>query len=420
MKSYKININIPLLALIGFFATWGEGMQKILPKASLVYPALMAVYMLLNGNSFLKRISKKQPVVPKEFKYLFVFIFIHSLIFFILNYQSISFSTVADVRVNEEGFLYTVEGKGITMCRYFLFMFFCVYLTASFANERLLKIFSTSYILGFICTIFGGAFHVYGGLIRISGGLDDPNVMAFDALVALFFSFYLFSRYNSKILNIFILFSVFVSLVAILMSFSRGAYLALIVWLLFFLYKMGVKKYFWKVIFSLSILTSIAIISVKRMNLDIELLLNRFSLETMSESKGANRGMIWEAYLSNMDRYFVTGMGITNTTKAIKGNRQGVSENYETHNIYITYFVEFGIFGLILFVLYWRGVVNVFFRIDRNDSYYYLVSLGILFMLVNCFLSLDKGRTYWIVLACTNMVWSSYKSFMLNKGMKLK
>ena len=60
MKSLKININSLLLALLGFFATWGEGMQRILPKANLVYPALMAVYMLLNGNFFLKGISKKQ------------------------------------------------------------------------------------------------------------------------------------------------------------------------------------------------------------------------------------------------------------------------------------------------------------------------------------------------------------------------
>lgn len=401
MKSYKININIPLLALIGFFATWGEGMQKILPKANLVFPALMAIYMLLNSNLFLKRINKKQPIVPKEFKYLFLYILFHTLIYILFNLSSISFNTVSEVRVNEDGLVYTEESNGVSILKYFVFLVFCLFLTNTFSQRRYLNVFAVFYVLGFVGTIFFGAYDVYGGLVRVTGGVGDPNYMALDALVALMFSFYIYGRSNSRTAKNFIILSIIVELFGIIVSFSRASYLALIIVAILYLYRSGIVKNIMKLFASLVVLVFVNNYAINKIGVDTEILISRFSIEQMEESRGAKRGFIWEAYLSNMDTYFITGTGMRNTQVAIRNNNQGVADNYMTHNTYLQYFVEYGIVGLFLFLLYWKN----FIQSTRNGSdSFFLYSIGIVLMIVIFFLNCDKGRTYWIVLTIVNVV----------------
>lgn len=110
------------------------------------------------------------------------------------------------------------------------------------------------------------------------------------------------------------------------------------------------------------------------MGIDVEILKDRFSIEEMQENKGANRGYIWEAYLSNTDKYFVTGMGIGNSPKVMQGNKQGVAENYETHNLYLQFFAEFGIIGLLLYLRYWNNFMKQYRR--TKGSNYILMTMG--------------------------------------------
>ena len=407
MKSLKININSLFLALLGFFATWGEGMQRILPKANLVYPALMAVYMLLNGNSFLKRISIKKPIVPKEFKYLFLFVLFHTLIYIFFNISSISFNTVSEVRVNDDGLIYTEESNGISILKFFVFLIFCIYLTVALYEKRNLIIFAISYIIGFVGTIFFGAYDVYGGITRVTGGVGDPNYMALDALVALMFSLYIYYKYNYRTAKIFLVISIIIELFGIIVSFSRASYLALIVVALLYLFRNGIVKNLLKLFIGCVVLGAVFSYAIKSLGEDTEILISRFSIEEMEESRGAKRGFIWEAYLSNMDTYFITGTGMRNTQVAIRNNNQGVADSYMTHNTYLQYFVEYGIVGLFLFLLYWKH----FIQSTRNGSdSFFLYSIGIVLMIVIFFLNCDKGRTYWIVLTIVNVVSMNSKS----------
>ena len=401
-KKKGLSLNIVLLVLIGFFATWGEGMQHVFSRASLIYPTLVAVYVVFNYGS-LRRVLHRTAIVPKEFKILFLFILIHTVIYVIFNFNEIGFGRETGT-ANDEGFSYGKTESGILIVRYFLFLLFSLYLTVSFSEEKKLKVFSFAYIVGFVFTIFGGAYHNYvNTILRFSGGLQDPNAMAFDAIIALLFSLYLYNKYDTKGTRLFLSVTFVLEILAVLISFSRGAYLAMIIWSIIYIIHKGLLRSMWKILAFGAVAIMIGTSAVRFLGIDTEMIETRFSLDEMKENKGANRGLIWEAYLTNMDKYFVTGMGIGNSPSIMKGNKQGVSEDYESHNLYIQYFAEYGIIGLLLYLLYWRGYLRQF-RKTKNDKWF-LMSMGMVFLVVTFFLNIDKGRTFWIVLSLLNMVW---------------
>ena len=45
-KSHSLTFNTILLFLVGFFATWGEGIQLYVSRASLIYPAFVTIYIV--------------------------------------------------------------------------------------------------------------------------------------------------------------------------------------------------------------------------------------------------------------------------------------------------------------------------------------------------------------------------------------
>lgn len=240
-KRNQLTFNTVLLFLIGFFATWGEGMQHVISKASFIYPAFVAIYIVCNLISF-KSIVRSQQIVPKEFKALYLFITIHTALYLLFNFQSIGFGTESG-NANDAGFAYGKTESGIVILRYFLFLVFSLYLAVAFRYEDKLRTFSYAYITGFIFTIVGGASNSYANaLIRFSGGLQDPNSMAFDALVALILSVYLFHTNLPKIAKVYVMFSIMIDLLAIFMSFSRGAYLALVIWCFLYFFRKGLIR----------------------------------------------------------------------------------------------------------------------------------------------------------------------------------
>ena len=401
-KRHPLTINTILLILVGFFATWGEGMQHVISKASLIYPAFVAIYIVYNFNSF-KSIVRSQQIVPKEFKALYLFITIHTVLYLLFNYQTIGFGTESG-DVNDAGFAYGKTENGIVIVRYFMFLIFSLYLAVDLRSDDKLRKFSFAYITGFIFTIIGGAYNNYANdLMRFSGGLKDPNAMAFDALFALIISVYLFNSNLSKTVKVYVVFSIIIDLLAIFLSFSRGAYLALVIWSLLYFVRKGLIKNFMRIAMGVALFVIIGSIATNKMGVDVETLQERFSIQEMRENKGANRGYIWEAYLSNADKYFITGMGIGNSPKVMKGNKQGVAENYETHNLYLQFFAEFGIIGLLLYLRYWKGYMKQY-RITRGNEFV-LITMGGVMIIVTFFLNIDKGRTFWIVLAILNMIW---------------
>lgn len=400
-KSHSMTFNTILLFLIGFFATWGEGMQHIISRASLIYPAFVAICLIYNFNSF-KRIVRSQQIVPKKFRILYMFITIHTAFYLLFNFQSIGFGTELG-NANDTGFAYGKTESGIVILRYFMFLVFSLYLAVDFRNKDKLRMFSYAYITGFIFTIVGGAYNSYANAwMRFSGGLQDPNFMAFYALVTFIISIHLFHTNLSKTAKCFVIFLIIIDLLAIFLSFSRGAYLALFIWCLLYFIRKGIFRNIGRIIFGFGLFAMIGLIAVNKMGIDAEILQERFSIEEIQENKGANRGYIWEAYLCNADKYFITGMGIGNSPKVMQGNKQGVAENYETHNLYLQFFAEFGIVGLLLFLRYWKNFVKQHRK--RRDNKLVLMTMGGVMMTVTFFLNIDKGRTFWIVLAILNMI----------------
>ena len=205
------------------------------------------------------------------------------------------------------------------------------------------------------------------------------------------------------------------------MSFSRGAYLALVIWGLLYFVRKGLIRNLGRIAMGVALFVIIGSIAANKIGIDMEILQERFSIEEMRENKGANRGYIWEVYLSNADKYFITGMGIGNSPKVMQGNEQGVAENYETHNLYLQFFAEFGIIGLLLYLRYWNSYMIRYRRIIGDE--FILMTLGGVMMVVTFFLNIDKGRTFWIVLAILNMIWvhnNSLRSLKKNEDIQIR
>lgn len=403
--TFKSNINILLLSGIGFFATWGEGMQKIFPRVTFIYPSLILIYLIFNLDIIAYLLFGKKKVIPSQFKWLYLFITIHTFFYVLLNINNISFG-LDYAGQNEEGFTYGISHNGNTIIRYFFFLVFCVVLSQSFQRLKYLKVFSSFFVIGFCLTlILNGASHEYGNLYRYSGGLKDPNTMAFDGIISLMFSLFLYAESKSpivKIKKLLLLVSIIVETIAITFSFSRAAWLTLVIFIILYFLRRRFKG-ITKFILAFIVVVIVSQVMIKKYSISTDVIKTRFSLKEMEETKGANRELIWETYISRIDDYLLYGTGIGNSQTIIAENREGLAYDYETHNLYLQFLVEYGVFGLLLYLLYLFGIIKTYRK--TNGSFYYLICMGILMMIDTFFLNIDKGRTYWIVLATVNYIW---------------
>ena len=407
------NIRQIILAFAAFFSSWGEGMQHILPHPTLFYIAAVFLLLFINWSLYFEN-SRTIYDIPKFYKYLLLYVFLHTVLYCILNPEVLAFGREAKRSANDD-FVIEQAATGEIIIRYFSYALFSLLLSFLFRERRNLGIFSFFYSIGFSFTIFGGGFSAeYDGLARLSGGMSDPNIMAQDATLALFLSLSFLKNSKLFVKAIYIICSV-TALSAILLSFSRGALLALMVCVFLLTFK-KIKLY--KIIIGGVVVISAIFIMYRSLPSDMRTMIElRFSIEEASEKGGAIRTGIWNEYLKNLHSYFVTGTGISNGQSVLVENH---SQEYRvTHNQYLLYLVEFGFIGFALYFLYFIKCWKICMKCI-GSKYQLLVMPFIAMSIITVFLNIDKGRSFWIILAIINTIWYLNKNDMFINKKKSK
>lgn len=404
-----------LFYLSAFFMTWGEGMQNVFPYASAIFPACSVLIIII--CVLFQRISPFA-YLPKKFKFFVWFLMIHTMLFICINPHLVSFGTV-NVVERADGFNIGQTSLGDSIVKLVIFIFYGCFLTKVLSLKLIdINKYALIYGIGFSFTILLGGFSMeYGGTLRLSGGLSDPNAMAVDALVSLCLSWYIFKGGGKTLIRYASLFCVLVSCYALLMSFSRGAIVAL-AFMLFVLFQ---RKYHWTKLACASMAMIVLLFLVYNLILpsDIkEVLQMRFDLKEVKSSGGAGRTEIWMAYLTRWQHYIITGTGYDNCCSILRDHSEGlsISLNYVTHNQYLLYFVEQGVLGGIFYLLY------IFFgvkEIKKNSgSSLYLALPFVGYAVATVFVNLSNGRTVWLVFALMNYLYLS--KFSRNENTSLR
>lgn len=413
-------IFILLFYISAFFAPWGEGMQHVFSGASLIFPACVFGIIAL---SLLLKLPLQQYNIPNAFKYFLLFVFLHTVVYVIINPYVLAFGT-SESSVSDGNFTIGKTSSGDAILKFFSFGLYSCILLKSICSE-LVKIpkYLLAFCCGFCCTILiGGYQNEYANdLIRISGGLSDPNAMAVDSLVALSFAIFLLknSKLEMKYFRFFNYILVLVPAYALIMSFSRGGMLALIIMIIMFLK----RRYKLMKICLCSVLGILLLFILYQFVLPSdfrEILSMRFDLEEAKETGGANRVGIWTAYLERWMYYFITGTGFGNCSSILHQHSIGVSVSldYVTHNQYLLYFVEQGLLG---FIFYTNYIIRGIKEIDKASKEKLFLALPFIgYAVATFFVNLSGGRTVWIIFAFANYIYifNKRKNYEKNIGLR--
>ncbi len=414
------NIFVLLFYLSAFFAPWGEGMQHFFSSASSIFP--LCVFCII-ALSLLFRYKMKRYHLPKAFKIFLVFVFIHTLFYIIINPSVLTFGT-NDVYVSGDNFIKGKTSSGDAILKFFAFgLYSCILFKSLCSGLVKIPMYLLAFCCGFCCTIMiGGYQNEYANdLVRISGGLTDPNAMAVDSLVALSFSLFLLNEVKVKatINRGIFLFLVAVSAYALIMSFSRGGMLALFLMAVMYLK----RKYDLIRIIFCSIFIFLILLVIYRYIIPSDFrdtLSMRFDFDEAKETGGSNRVGIWTAYLARWMYYFVTGTGFGNCSSVLQQHSTGVevSLNYVTHNQYLLYFVEQGLLG---FIFYANYIIKGIKEIEKTSKTMLFLALPFMgYAVATFFVNLSGGRTVWIVFAFINFIYAYNKHRKYEQNLSIR
>lgn len=113
------NLFIILFYISAFFAPWGEGMQHFFSSASTVFPVCVFGIIVL---SIFFRVKLQRYQLPEAFKAFFIFIFLHTLVYVMLNPSVLSFGT-SETIVTGDNFVQGKTSSGDAILKFFMFGF---------------------------------------------------------------------------------------------------------------------------------------------------------------------------------------------------------------------------------------------------------------------------------------------------------
>ncbi|WP_157756411.1 O-antigen ligase family protein [Pseudoalteromonas neustonica] len=195
-------------------------------------------------------------------------------------------------------------------------------------------------------------------------------------------------RINFAIFFIYFLFVLFV----VFFTFSRIAFLAILLVSFYFLFSGG--SYIKKILLCIAFFIVVYAITFYFDNL---LFLNNFNLELMQERffniSNSNtyvensRVQNWKVALQNIDTILLSlwglGVGFINPTVEVGG--------IVVENMFISILIEFGIIGLLFYILYFIFLVIASFRLKGNERYF---AVGFLIVYAVCGMGNDLNRNF--------------------------
>ncbi len=186
---------------------------------------------------------------------------------------------------------------------------------------------------------------------RICGTFANPNVLAAFLILALPFLFALFSMTASGSGKFGVLCLIGICSLALVFTWSRGAWLGLAFGLILFGMISG-RRVLGILLSSLFVL--LAATPLLRLLLPRPILLRLESIGSLADSSTAYRVHVWEGAVEMIKQFPIGGIGTgVNNFASVYPHyaQEGIESAPHTHSLYLQMLVEHGIFGLLLFVL---------------------------------------------------------------------
>ncbi|TLS51998.1 O-antigen ligase family protein [Paenibacillus antri] len=291
--------------------------------------------------------------------------------------------------------------------------------------ESLKKILSVSGLVGCLASLtyysigvlsVGGSFIgnsiVYGlridrSLPRLIGTTsNDPNIFVY--FITLYFFYTLFNLKSKLNILGFIL-----SSLCILLSFSRGAYLAILFGLVVSLFISGNLKRKVKVLFLVSGFTAIVLGAGNYfsdgLNINpVEIIQQRFN--SIQDDGGSGRLYLWENALKTFWDNPLFGIGINGT---IEYSTEHYSHEGYVHNTFLEVLSESGIIGFLLYLTFWVSILHCCVRLLRinSNSKFLIVTFIAMFIQLNS-LSILYNESFYIALL---VLFKYYKTYLKHR-----
>ncbi|MFA7245185.1 MAG: O-antigen ligase family protein [Candidatus Magasanikbacteria bacterium] len=227
---------------------------------------------------------------------------------------------------------------------------------------------------------------------RMNSVYTTPNAIGLFTLPILFLSLFLQNNFYNNNQKYFYYFSILIILLANFFSFSQGAWVALAAASVVYLFFVGYKK------FSISLVV---------LGMMIVLVIPSFRSVILFQDKAGNNRFVlaeftWD-YLTDSPRQFVTGAGLRNFYDAVENPRRDPKKLEPLtfpHNIFLNFWSEVGLFGMLSFVFIYFLLVRQSFKLDHKKRAIFLALLVAIFVqgLVDVpYFKNDLAFAFWII-----------------------
>ena len=385
----KRNICNSLLYLLGLTMSLGSGVSDLIGiDLAKIFPILLCFLLLY--TFFASKVKVKN--IPKYYLYYIGFIAIHTILSYCLFFPDELF----DLKISGEITM-------VSLIRFLLFIIYSIILIIQFDDFEKIKKFIVGYNVGFLLSLLVGIYmflnsaSIIEGAYRLAGGFSNSNAFGTSALQLIFMNLILYIKQNKKS-KLFFFIILFVGLVSVLLSQSRGNILGLLmgfVYLFFTLKSLSGKRIY---VMILAVCFSIITVFILPFGV-MESLVSRFNIQERVEGNHESRLQIWGDYMSNLPKYFFQGYGRDRVTKVTKDHYTSKT-NYATHNRYLNTLVEFGIIGLFLFGFMLRSIYCRLKVLTYYKKSYSIAKFSCAFLMTWCFIvfvsDYHNSRDFWL------------------------
>ena len=285
----------------------------------------------------------------------------------------------------------------------FLFYFSMRGLILNCSVEELQKMISISGIIGGMASLiyylsgvittrmnFFGNGIVYDGLLldrsvpRLIGtASNDPNIFVF--FMTIYFFYYLYNLSSNLNKMGFIIVTLCIAL-----TFSRGAYIALLITMILMFVISGkqkgrVKNFFFLTLLFLGI---IYIASIFNVNF-IEYVVDRFS--DISTDRGSGRLVLWDNAIQTFINNPILGIGLNGT---LEYNTIHYGTPVYIHNTMLEVLSESGIIGFIIFLILWVLIFHFcvkLFKINKDTKFLLAIFIAMFIQMLSLSILLNEA-----------------------------
>lgn len=289
--------------------------------------------------------------------------------------------------------------------------------TLSLGSIPVMAIGFTSYIYFIIEKDFPVESYKLETTLRFKGTFEDPNLCALYFIMIFFVSLFCFKAVRNVFLKITLAGVSLLSLFCILLTLSRGGWLAFAgAILVFFVFNIKhIKKE------SLLVILSVIILVLAAANTDYWVqsgkvtssIINRVQLSLNMEANDVNRVQLMKAAFQMGNDNFLFGVGKgsfpLNSNKYVGDDANVYKQQYIPHNTILGFYAQQGIIGLLLFIVLPMFLLYRMIRSrKRQNAYFIAIFAGLLLHSIT--INIENIRFAWFILGA--MLASELKDFV--------